>query len=48
MIQKALELVKTGLGMPAFVSDKSYIQGLVDQGCRWRRRGTMPWRAVWT
>lgn len=32
LIQKALELVKTGLGMPAFVSDKSYIQGLVDQG----------------
>ena len=32
LMQKALELVKTGLGMPAFVSDKSYIQGLVDQG----------------
>lgn len=32
LMHKALELVKTGLGMPAFVSDKSYIQGLVDQG----------------
>lgn len=32
LMQKAMELVKTGLGMPAFVSDKSYIQGLVDQG----------------
>lgn len=32
LMKKALELVRTGLGMPAFVSDKSYIQGLVDQG----------------
>lgn len=32
LMKKALELVKTGIGMPAFVSDKSYIQGLVDQG----------------
>lgn len=31
LMNRALELVKTGLGMPAFVSDKSYIQGLVDQ-----------------
>ncbi len=32
LMKKAMELVKTGIGMPAFVSDKSYIQGLVDQG----------------
>lgn len=32
LMMKGLELVQTGLGMPAFVSDKSYIQGLVDQG----------------
>lgn len=32
LMMAALRLVKTGLGMPAFVSDKSYIQGLVDQG----------------
>ena len=29
---KALELVKTGIGMPAFVGDKSYIEYLVGQG----------------
>lgn len=32
LMQKGLELVKTGLGMPAFVSDKSYIAGLMSQG----------------
>jgi len=32
LMKKAMELVRTGIGMPAFVSDKSYIQGLVDQG----------------
>jgi len=32
LMKKSMELVKTGIGMPAFVSDKSYIQGLVDQG----------------
>ena len=32
LMLEAMRLVKTGLGMPAFVSDKSYIQGLVDQG----------------
>ncbi|NLV50276.1 MAG: hypothetical protein GXY20_06230 [Clostridiales bacterium] len=29
---KAAELVRTGIGMPAFVSDESYINGLVNQG----------------
>jgi pyruvate formate-lyase/glycerol dehydratase family glycyl radical enzyme len=32
LMKKSMELVRTGIGMPAFVSDKSYIQGLVDQG----------------
>ncbi|MBQ1311637.1 MAG: hypothetical protein IIY55_07290 [Blautia sp.] len=32
LMMEALKLVKTGLGMPAFVSDKSYINGLVEQG----------------
>ena len=32
LMMKALKLVRTGIGMPAFVSDKSYIKGLVDQG----------------
>ncbi|MBQ8307070.1 MAG: hypothetical protein IJX90_12740 [Blautia sp.] len=32
LMMEALKLVKTGLGMPAFVSDKSYINGLVGQG----------------
>ncbi len=32
LMHEALKLVRTGLGMPAFVSDKSYIKGLVDQG----------------
>ncbi len=32
LLMKAAELVRTGLGMPAFVSDKSYIGGLVEQG----------------
>ncbi len=32
LMMKAAELVRTGLGMPAFVSDKSYIEGLVAQG----------------
>ena len=32
LMLKALEVVKTGIGMPAFVGDKSYIEYLVDQG----------------
>ena len=32
LMMKAAELVKTGIGMPAFVSDRSYIGGLVAQG----------------
>ena len=32
LMEKAMELVRTGIGMPAFVSDESYIAGLVDQG----------------
>ena len=32
LMLKAAELVRTGIGMPAFVSDKSYIDGLVAQG----------------
>ncbi|MGB9919443.1 MAG: glycyl radical protein [Moorellales bacterium] len=31
-ILKALEVVKAGIGMPAFISDKSYIDYLVSQG----------------
>jgi pyruvate formate-lyase/glycerol dehydratase family glycyl radical enzyme len=32
LMLKALEVVKTGIGMPAFVGDKSYIEYLVGQG----------------
>lgn len=32
LLLKALEVVKTGLGMPAFLSDKSYIQFFVEGG----------------
>ena len=32
LLMKAAELVRTGIGMPAFVSDESYIAGLVEQG----------------
>ena len=32
LMMKAAELVRTGIGMPAFVSDESYINGLVAQG----------------
>ncbi|MCD8154973.1 MAG: hypothetical protein LUF78_09880 [Clostridiales bacterium] len=32
LMLEGMKLVQTGLGMPAFVSDKSYINGLVDQG----------------
>ena len=32
LLHRGMEIVKTGLGMPAFVSDKSYIKGLMDQG----------------
>ena len=32
LMHRGMEIVKTGLGMPAFVSDKSYIKGLMDQG----------------
>lgn len=31
LLMKAAELVRTGIGMPAFVSDESYINGLVAQ-----------------
>ena len=32
LIHRGMEIVRTGLGMPAFISDKSYIKGLMDQG----------------
>jgi len=32
LIHKGMEIVRTGLGMPSFISDKSYIKGLCDQG----------------
>ncbi len=32
LMKKGAELVRTGIGMPAFISDDSYISGLVDQG----------------
>lgn len=32
LMQKSLEVVRTGIGMPAFVSDKSYIEFLLSQG----------------
>ena len=32
LMRKAIELVKTGIGMPSFVSDASYIKTLVDKG----------------
>ncbi len=32
LMLKALEVVKTGIGMPAFVGDKSYIEYLLSQG----------------
>jgi formate C-acetyltransferase len=32
LMLKALEVVKTGIGMPAFIGDKSYIQYLVNHG----------------
>ncbi len=32
LMLKALEVVKTGIGMPAFVGDKSYIQYLLNHG----------------
>ena len=32
LMLKALEVVKTGIGMPAFISDKSYIEYLLNQG----------------
>ena len=32
LLLKALEVVKTGIGMPAFVGDKSYIQYLLNHG----------------
>ena len=33
LMRKALECVKLGLGMPAFVSDKSYIATFTSRGC---------------
>ncbi|MBI5031597.1 MAG: formate C-acetyltransferase [Chloroflexi bacterium] len=32
LMRKSLEVVRTGIGMPAFVSDKSYIEFLLTQG----------------
>jgi pyruvate formate-lyase/glycerol dehydratase family glycyl radical enzyme len=32
LMLKALEVVRTGIGMPAFISDKSYIEYLLSQG----------------
>lgn len=32
LLMKSLELVKTGIGMPAFLGDKSYIENLVQKG----------------
>lgn len=32
LMLEAMKLVRSGLGMPAFVSDENYIRGLVDQG----------------
>lgn len=32
LMEKALEVVKTGIGMPAFISEDLYIQFLTDQG----------------
>ena len=32
LMHRGMEIVRTGLGMPAFVSDKSYINGLLGQG----------------
>jgi len=32
LMLKALEVVRTGMGMPAFVSDKSYLEYLVNRG----------------
>ena len=32
LMLKALEVVRTGIGMPAFIGDKSYIEYLVNQG----------------
>lgn len=32
LMKKAMELVRTGIGMPSFVSDDSYINGLMGQG----------------
>jgi formate C-acetyltransferase len=32
LLMKAAELVRTGIGMPAFISDDSYISGLIAQG----------------
>ncbi|HUV73779.1 MAG TPA: pyruvate formate lyase family protein [Anaerolineae bacterium] len=32
LMLRALEVVKTGIGMPAFIGDKSYIEYLVSQG----------------
>lgn len=32
LMHRGMEIVRTGLGMPAFISDKSYIKGLLAQG----------------
>lgn len=32
LMEKAIELVKTGIGMPSFVSDEGYIKTLTDKG----------------
>lgn len=36
LMDLALEVVKTGIGMPAFVSEKSYINFFVNEGCEIR------------
>ena len=43
LMLKALEVVKTGIGMPAFVGDKSYIEYLLSQGVPLEMRGITHW-----
>ena len=38
LLVKALEVVKTGIGMPSFASDRSYIEYFLSAGVRWKRR----------
>jgi len=48
LLIKALEVVKIGTGMPAFVSDKSYIEYLMNHGVSLEDARTMLWLAAWT